>query len=323
MTDADAAPAPVRHVAVLGEDPQGARAQARSRGAPSSSRTSCRSRSCVPLTGGYRRIPVLQIGADVYCDSQLIARVLERRHPEPTIYPDGSEATAHAWNLWADRLLFMPAVAVVFADIGAPRAAGLHRRPLEDDAGPQLRRRPEAGAARARAAARARRDRRGASSPTAARGSSARPSAWPTPPCYHPLWFLRVAPGGQALLAEFPRVARLAGARRRARPGRPPRRRAGRRARHRARRASRRRRPASSPASRTASPPAHEVTRHAGRLRLRPGRRHAGGVIGRRGRHPPHRPGARRRRGPLPALRLPRRAASLRSRLAALQGHGV
>jgi glutathione S-transferase len=72
----------------------------------------------VPLTGGYRRIPVLQIGADVYCDSQLIARVLERAHPSPTIYPNGSEATCHAWNMWADRLLFMPAVAVVFADIG-------------------------------------------------------------------------------------------------------------------------------------------------------------------------------------------------------------
>ena len=25
-----------------------------------------------PLTGGYRRIPVLQIGADVYCDTQVI-----------------------------------------------------------------------------------------------------------------------------------------------------------------------------------------------------------------------------------------------------------
>ena len=40
-----------------------------------------------PLTGGYRRIPVLQIGADIYCDSQLIARVLEARHPQPTIFP--------------------------------------------------------------------------------------------------------------------------------------------------------------------------------------------------------------------------------------------
>src|SRR6185295_14804638 len=32
------------------------------------------------LTGGYRKTPVLQIGADIYCDSQLIMRELERRH---------------------------------------------------------------------------------------------------------------------------------------------------------------------------------------------------------------------------------------------------
>src|SRR5213594_1846892 len=72
----------------------------------------------VPLTGGYRRIPALQIGADVYCDSQLIARVLEQLHPAPTLYPAGSEATCHAVGLWADRLLFVPAVGLVFAEIG-------------------------------------------------------------------------------------------------------------------------------------------------------------------------------------------------------------
>src|SRR5438309_2223685 len=70
----------------------------------------------VPLTGGYRRIPVLQIGADVYCDTQLIVRVLERLHPAPTLYPGASEGTCHAWNLWADRLLFLPLVAAVFAE---------------------------------------------------------------------------------------------------------------------------------------------------------------------------------------------------------------
>ena len=31
----------------------------------------------LPLTGGYRRAPVLQVGADVYCDTQLILRTLE------------------------------------------------------------------------------------------------------------------------------------------------------------------------------------------------------------------------------------------------------
>ena len=35
------------------------------------------------LTGGYRKTPVLQIGADIYCDSQLIMRELERRYPSP------------------------------------------------------------------------------------------------------------------------------------------------------------------------------------------------------------------------------------------------
>ena len=33
----------------------------------------------MPLTGGYRRTPVLQVGADIYCDSQCIMRELERR----------------------------------------------------------------------------------------------------------------------------------------------------------------------------------------------------------------------------------------------------
>ena len=44
------------------------------------------------LTGGYRKTPVLQIGADIYCDSQLIMRELERRHPTPSFYPAGHGA---------------------------------------------------------------------------------------------------------------------------------------------------------------------------------------------------------------------------------------
>ena len=50
------------------------------------------------LTGGYRKTPVLQIGADIYCDSQLIMRELERRHPGPSFYPAGrGSADALAW----------------------------------------------------------------------------------------------------------------------------------------------------------------------------------------------------------------------------------
>ena len=43
----------------------------------------------MPLTGGYRRTPVMQIGADIYCDTQVIMRELERRFPDADAVPDG------------------------------------------------------------------------------------------------------------------------------------------------------------------------------------------------------------------------------------------
>ena len=54
----------------------------------------------IPLTGGYRRIPVMQIGADIYCDSSLIVRELERRFPTPTLYPTGDRGLAQALQVW-------------------------------------------------------------------------------------------------------------------------------------------------------------------------------------------------------------------------------
>ena len=50
----------------------------------------------VALTGGYRRTPVLQIGADVWCDTALIARVLERVAPTPSLYPYGDSFAVQA-----------------------------------------------------------------------------------------------------------------------------------------------------------------------------------------------------------------------------------
>lgn len=66
----------------------------------------------VPLTGGYRRAPVLQIGADVYLDSALILAEIERRWP--------GHATPGAWpiNLWADRAFFGASVIVIFGSLG-------------------------------------------------------------------------------------------------------------------------------------------------------------------------------------------------------------
>ncbi|MFZ4109351.1 MAG: glutathione S-transferase family protein [Polymorphobacter sp.] len=41
----------------------------------------------VELTGGYARTPVLQIGADIYCDTAAILAALEHLQPEPSLYP--------------------------------------------------------------------------------------------------------------------------------------------------------------------------------------------------------------------------------------------
>lgn len=68
----------------------------------------------VPLTGGYRRIPVLQIGADVYCDTRLICAELERRFPEPSLYPPATRGRADMIAGWADQALFATSLGLVF-----------------------------------------------------------------------------------------------------------------------------------------------------------------------------------------------------------------
>jgi glutathione S-transferase len=56
----------------------------------------------VALTGGYLGTPVLQIGADVYVDSQRIARELEQRYPRPSLFPAGGGGLDLALVKWAD-----------------------------------------------------------------------------------------------------------------------------------------------------------------------------------------------------------------------------
>lgn len=60
------------------------------------------------LTGGYRKTPVMQIGADIYCDTQRIAVELERRFPLPTLFPWHSEALSMALSQWSDSAFFQP-----------------------------------------------------------------------------------------------------------------------------------------------------------------------------------------------------------------------
>ncbi len=105
----------------------------------------------LPLTGGYRRTPVMQVGADVYCDTALIASLLEARSPVPTLFPKDA-ALAPVLAQWADSSLFWtvipyamqaagrehvfkgvpPEQLAVFASDRAPFTAGMRRQTVTD-----------------------------------------------------------------------------------------------------------------------------------------------------------------------------------------------
>jgi glutathione S-transferase len=79
-----------------------------------------------PLTGGYRRIPVLQEGADLWCDTRLIARELERRVPDPSLFPPETAGIADALAWWAEHQLMRP-MALYVSGINADHMPeGLH-----------------------------------------------------------------------------------------------------------------------------------------------------------------------------------------------------
>ena len=159
----------------------------------------------VPLTGGYRRIPVLQIGADIYCDTQLIARTIERLHPQPSIYPGGSEGTCQVWNLWADRMYFWTTTSILFALIGEhvpkefieDRSKMMPGRDFADI--PKM-------------APHAKDQCRSYTQLLAAQLTDGRPHllgsqfSLADAACYHPVWFLRNFPPAAATFDEFPQV---------------------------------------------------------------------------------------------------------------------
>lgn len=47
----------------------------------------CPKPQLVQLTGGYVRVPVLQHGADIFCDTAAAIDALETLHPEPSLFP--------------------------------------------------------------------------------------------------------------------------------------------------------------------------------------------------------------------------------------------
>lgn len=164
----------------------------------------------VALTGGYRRTPLLQIGADIYCDTALIAQVLEHRQPEPALFPAPLKGIARVLAQWADSTLFWAAMGYNLSPKGA--AAMFANQP------------PEAGQAFAadRGAMSAGMLRLRPGDATSAYRSYLRriahmlheqPFLLGEAPCiadfavYHPLWFTRVAnPAMAGILDATPPV---------------------------------------------------------------------------------------------------------------------
>jgi glutathione S-transferase len=164
----------------------------------------------IALTGGYRKTPVLQNGADIYCDTALIARVLEAQQPTPTLYPT-ELPLAVPLAQWADSFLFQESVVWAMQPAGIPsmstlvppeqlkifaadRAAmrGAFPRPTLPDGTAQLK-----------------------AHLTALETQLAGGGPWllGTAPCIadfsvaHCLWFIRLARPVAALLGEYPDVS--------------------------------------------------------------------------------------------------------------------
>jgi len=70
------------------------------------------------LTGGYRRTPVMQIGADIFCDSQCIIRELERLHSSPTFLPTTEAGLMWCLSRWTDGALYELAEKIVLGSAG-------------------------------------------------------------------------------------------------------------------------------------------------------------------------------------------------------------
>ena len=160
----------------------------------------------VPLTGGYRRIPVLQIGADVWCDTGIIVRKIDEMYPTPTLYPGGLTAAADTMNQWADRRLFWAAAPVVFEKLAAvvPKEFIEDRSRMMQGAnfGDIMRTAPDA-----RNQLRAFLeilDRQLATRPFLLGDSFSLADA----ACFHPVWFLRAEPTAFGLAQRFAHLMR-------------------------------------------------------------------------------------------------------------------
>ena len=70
----------------------------------------------VPMTAGYRRTPVMQVGADIYCDTQNIARALAETGHDEALFPNGQRGLVMALSGWIDQSLVELAIRIVITN---------------------------------------------------------------------------------------------------------------------------------------------------------------------------------------------------------------
>jgi glutathione S-transferase len=166
----------------------------------------------VALTGGYRRTPFMQIGADVWCDSALMCRVVDRLWPEPPLYPEANAGLAEIVAQWADTALFWAAVPYTMQPAGlahlfaklppeAMKAFAADRAAMS----PSMRRAPTADARAALLAYLARLETMLGDGRPYLLGTSASIADFAAT---QSIWFIRRAPPLTTILADHPRVVR-------------------------------------------------------------------------------------------------------------------
>jgi len=162
------------------------------------------------LTGGYLKTPFLQVGADIYCDTALIADVLEHVQPEPALYPPPLKGVSRVFAQWADSTLFWASMAYNLSPRGAaemfagapPEAARAFAEDRKAMSGGMTRLRPGDAASAYRSYLR-----------RIAHMAEEHDFLFGAAPCtadfaaYHPLWFTRTrVPGMAPILDATPAV---------------------------------------------------------------------------------------------------------------------
>lgn len=157
-----------------------------------------------PLTGGYRRIPVMQVGADVYCDTALMVRKLDAMYPDSPVVPGDLAGAVHATEQWADKQLFMACVPLVFTSLASlfPPELIEDRKKMRPDLDIKTLEKGVPYCLSSVTAACARLDASLAKKPFVLGDRFTAADA----AIYHCLWFARNAEPGAKVLAKFPAV---------------------------------------------------------------------------------------------------------------------